>query len=64
VLLLSRDRQIPSQPLDMAIRREQDSTNRTRWSNNTLQEDYLDPRTGETVIVFRKIGKHDIYRNP
>ena len=23
-----------------------------------------DPRTGETVIVFRKIGKHDIYRNP
>jgi len=24
----------------MAIRREQGSTNRTRWSNNTLQEDY------------------------
>ena len=29
----------------------------------TLHEE-LDPGTEETVIVFRKIGKHDIYRNP
>jgi hypothetical protein len=23
-----------------------------------------DPKTGEVIIVFRKIGKHDIYNNP
>lgn len=23
-----------------------------------------DPETGEIIIVFRKIGKHDIYNNP
>ena len=34
------DRQIPSQAPDMAIRREQNSTNRAQRATNTLQGDY------------------------
>ena len=40
LFLLTRDRQIPSRAPDMAIRREQSSSDGALQSNNTLKGDY------------------------